>query len=119
MGRKSMMAISIRLGGWVPAAVACTFSLLATFAPPALAQTADLVFVNGKVFTADTGSTIAQGFAVKDGRFIAVGSSDAMRAHIGSETQVIDLKGRLVTPGLSDGHLHGVGGGPGIDLSAT
>jgi predicted amidohydrolase YtcJ len=100
--------------------VACTgYALALVLAASASAQTADLVFMNGKVFTADTGSTIAQGFAVKDGRFLDVGSSDAMRPHIGSETKVIDLKGRFVTPGLSDGHLHGVGGGPGIDLSAT
>ncbi|MBX9776151.1 MAG: amidohydrolase [Xanthobacteraceae bacterium] len=88
-------------------------------ASEASAQTADLVFVNGKVFTANEGSTIAQAFAVKDGRFVAVGSSDAMRAHAGNSTKVIDLQGRFVTPGLSDGHLHGVGGGPGIDLSAA
>jgi predicted amidohydrolase YtcJ len=105
---------------WRSALIACTgYALALVLAAAASAQTADLVFMNGKVFTADAGSTIAQGFAVKDGRFITVGSSDAMRAHIGSETKVIDLKGRFVTPGLSDGHLHGVGGGPGIDLSAT
>lgn len=100
--------------------VACAVLALAFApAPPAAAQIADLVFVNGKVFTADARSTIVQGFAVKDGRYIAAGSSDAMRAHVGSATTVIDLKGRFVTPGLSDGHLHGVGGGPGIDLSAA
>jgi predicted amidohydrolase YtcJ len=86
---------------------------------PASAQTADAVFLNGKVFTADGGSTLAQGFAIKDGRFIAVGSSDAMRAHAGPATKVVDLGGRFVTPGLADGHLHNEGGGPGIDLSAT
>ena len=89
------------------------------FASEASAQSADLVFVNGKVFTANEGSAIAQAFAVKDGRFVAVGSSDAMRAHVGNSTKVIDLGGRFVTPGLSDGHLHGVGGGPGIDLAAA
>jgi predicted amidohydrolase YtcJ len=96
--------ISVR---WRAALVACAGYTLAFMpAPSASAQPADLVFVNGKVFTADAGSTIAQGFAVKDGRFVGVGSSDAMRAHIGSETKVIDLNGRFVTPGLSDGHLH-------------
>jgi predicted amidohydrolase YtcJ len=85
----------------------------------ASAQTADAVFVNGKVFTADGGSTLAQGFAIKDGRFIAVGSPDALRQHVGPATKVVDLGGRFVTPGLADGHLHNEGGGPGIDLSAT
>jgi predicted amidohydrolase YtcJ len=85
----------------------------------ACAQIAELVFVNGKVFTADSGSTFAQGFAVKDGRFLAVGTSEAMRRHVGAGSKVIDLAGRLVTPGLADGHFHNEGGGPGIDLSGT
>jgi predicted amidohydrolase YtcJ len=88
-------------------------------ATAALAQTADLVFINGKVFTANDRSSIAEGFAVKDGRFIAVGSSQAMRAHIGPGSKVVDLGGRFVTPGLADGHLHNEGGGRGIDLSGT
>src|SRR5262245_44576531 len=83
----------------------------------ASAQTADLVFLNGKVFTADARSSIAEGFAVKDGRFIAAGSSAPMRSHIGAATKIIDLGGRFVAPGLADGHLHGVSGGPGIDLA--
>jgi predicted amidohydrolase YtcJ len=80
---------------------------------------ADSVFVNGKVFTADDRSRIAQAFAVKDGHFLGVGSSKAMQAHIGKDTTVVDLHGRLVTPGLSDGHFHNEGGGHGIDLSKT
>src|SRR5208282_4726148 len=83
------------------------------------AQPADTVFVNGKVFTADDGSSIVQGFAVKDGRFLAVGTSQTVRRHIGKSTTVVDLHGRLVTPGLADGHFHNEGGGPGIDLSQT
>ena len=99
------------------ASVFAAFGLSSTTA--ALAQTADLVFINGKVFTANDRSTIAEGFAVKDGRFIAVGSSQAMRAHVGPGSKVVDLDGRFVTPGLADGHLHNEGGGRGIDLSGT
>src|SRR5690242_13831462 len=44
---------------------------------------ADSVFVNGKVFTADAHSGIVEGFAVKDGRFLAVGTSSAVRAYMG------------------------------------
>ena len=83
------------------------------------ADPADTVFVNGKVFTADDYQPSAQAFAVKGGRFVAVGSSQAMRAHIGSGTKVVDLHGRLVTPGLADGHFHNEGDGPGIDLSGA
>ena len=85
----------------------------------ARSQTADLVAINGKVFTAKDGAEPAQGFAITGNRFIAVGSSPDMRAHVGAATKVIDLAGRFVVPGLADGHFHNEGGGPGVDLSAT
>jgi predicted amidohydrolase YtcJ len=85
----------------------------------ARAQTADIVVLNGKVFTADGRSSLAEGFAVKDGRFIAVGTSAAMRQLAGVGSKVIDLHGAFVTPGLSDGHLHNEGGGAGFDLSGA
>jgi len=87
----------------------------------ALAQQerADAVFLNGRVFTADTRSSIAQAFAVKGGRFLAVGTAAAIRRYIGDGTKVIDLRHRFVTPGLADGHFHNEGGGRGIDLSQS
>ena len=93
--------------------------LLCAAAHTALAQSADAVAVNGKVFTAHDGAELAQGFAIMGGKFIAVGSTDAMRTHVGANTKVIDLAGRFVTPGLADGHFHNEGGGSGIDLSTT
>ena len=89
------------------------------FVTPAFAQTADLVVVNGKVFTAREGVPPTQAFAVKDGKFIAVGATAAVRARIGPDTKIIDAGGRLVVPGLADGHFHNEGGGRGVDLSAT
>ena len=86
---------------------------------PSSASIADSIFVNGKVFTADERSGIAEGFAVKDGRFLVVGASSAVRGYMGKGTAVADLHGRTVTPGLSDGHFHNEGGGHGLDLSAT
>ncbi|MDH2237522.1 amidohydrolase [Pigmentiphaga sp. GD03639] len=83
------------------------------------AEAADAVFVNGKVATVDAGSSIVQAFAVRQGRFVAVGANERIMAYAGPATQVIDLRGRTVVPGLADSHLHAVGGGPGIDLSAT
>jgi predicted amidohydrolase YtcJ len=93
--------------------------LLAVAAGPAMAQPVDIVAVNGKVFTARDGAQLAEGFAIKDDRFFAVGTSEAMRAHVGAATRVIDLKGRFVTPGLADGHFHNEGGGNGVDLADT
>lgn len=88
------------------------------FTAPALAKdVADAVFVNGKVFTADSATNIVAGFAVKGDRFIAAGTTEQMRDLVGSKTLVVDLKGRFVTPGLTDAHFHSEGGGPGVDLS--
>jgi predicted amidohydrolase YtcJ len=88
----------------------------AAWAAPAPAP-ADIVFVNGKVFTADAQDRVSQGFAVTGDRFVAIGSSAAVRRYVGPKTRVIDLKGHFVSPGITDDHFHNEGGGPGIDLS--
>jgi predicted amidohydrolase YtcJ len=78
---------------------------------------ADLLLVNGRIVTVDAGSSIVEAVAVRDGRFVAVGTNDAVRRHAGSTTRTIDLRGRTAVPGLADNHLHNAGGGPGVDLS--
>ena len=92
---------------------------IACAAGSAWAQPADTVVVNAKVFTARDDGDIAQGFAIRGDRFVAVGSTAKMRAYVGANTRVLDLDGRLVTPGLADGHFHNEGGGPGVDLAAA
>jgi hypothetical protein len=77
--------------------------LLAT---PALAQPADLVLRGGRVITVDTNEYVAQAVAIRDGRFVGVGDDEAIIGHIGPNTQVIELAGRTVVPGLIDSHLH-------------
>ena len=77
--------------------------LLAT---PALAQPADLVLRGGKIITVDGNWRVAQAIAIKDGRFLAVGDAAAVDRHIGPGTQVIELTGKTVVPGLIDTHLH-------------
>src|SRR5436190_379600 len=67
---------------------------------------ADTVYVNGKIITVDKAFTIAQAVAVKDGRFVGVGTSEEMRRYVSSTTRVVDLKGRAVIPGLMDSHTH-------------
>jgi len=69
---------------------------------------ADLVVHNAKIYTLD-GAQTAQGFAVRGGRFSAVGSNDTAKAYIGKDTQVIDAKGMTITPGFIDCHCHPVG----------
>ena len=77
----------------------------------------DLVLFNGKVITVDRNFSTHQAVAVIGDRIMAVGNDDQMKTVAGSATRMIDLEGRTVIPGLMDNHLHGAGGGPGVDLS--
>jgi predicted amidohydrolase YtcJ len=72
---------------------------------------ADLIVVNARVFTVDSARPRAEAFAVKDSKFIAVGSTADIRNLATSRTQVIDAGGMTVTPGFIDTHCHvsGVG----------
>jgi hypothetical protein len=54
---------------------------------------------------------IAQAIAIRDGRFLAVGDDAAIAAHIGPNTQVVELAGKTVVPGLIDFHLHQLSAG--------
>jgi len=71
-----------------------------------LVRPSDMILKNGRIITVDPASTIAQAIAIASDRIIAVGSNDAMATHIGPATRVIDLKGKTVIPGLTDGHAH-------------
>ncbi len=75
---------------------------------------ADLVFVNGAVYTVDAARTWAQAVAVTGGRIAAVGADEDIKDLAGSGTEVIDLRGRLLLPGFQDAHVHPVAGG--IDM---
>lgn len=72
---------------------------------------ADLVVVNARVYTVDPARPRAEAFAVKDGRFIAVGSTSDIRNLASARTRVIDAGGQTITPGFIDTHCHvsGVG----------
>src|SRR6059036_2587902 len=76
-------------------------------AAPQAGETADAIYVGGAVYTVDPSNPRAKAFAVKGGSFIAVGKSDdVLKAHCGPRTEVVDLKGRCVIPGLIDAHVH-------------
>jgi hypothetical protein len=67
---------------------------------------ADLVLRGGRVFTADPVRSWAEAIAVRGGRIVAVGGDRDVRPLIGSTTRVIELRGRTVTPGFGDSHVH-------------
>jgi predicted amidohydrolase YtcJ len=66
----------------------------------------DLIVVNGNVYTVDDGQSRAQAFAVKHGRFVAVGSNSDIRNLATRNTAVVDAEGMTVTPGFIDAHCH-------------
>lgn len=68
--------------------------------------TADLIVRNAKVATLDATDRIAQAVAISGDRFMAAGSEAEIAALAGPSTRQIDAKGRLVVPGLIDGHAH-------------
>jgi predicted amidohydrolase YtcJ len=70
---------------------------------------ADLVVFNAKVYTVDSRAPKAEAFAVKAGRFIAVGSSADIRNLIGKSTQTYDAKQMTIVPGFIDCHNHAPG----------
>ena len=69
-------------------------------------QSAHIIFYNGKVLTVDPNSSIAQAVAVRGNRITAVGSNDEVLRLAGSNTLRIDLKGKTMTPGLINTHVH-------------
>lgn len=72
---------------------------------------ADVILTNGRIATQDDRRSFAEAAAIKDGRFVAVSTDREVMAHRGERTQVIDLKGRTVIPGLNDSHTHLIRGG--------
>lgn len=69
----------------------------------------DLIVINAKVYTMDSRAPRAEAFAVKGGRFTAVGSTSDVRNLAGKSTQIFDAKGMTVVPGFIDCHNHAGG----------
>jgi predicted amidohydrolase YtcJ len=72
-------------------------------------QDADLVVFNAKVYTVDSRTPKVEAFAVKAGRFVAVGSTADVKTFIGKGTQTLDAKQMTIVPGFIDTHNHAPG----------
>jgi predicted amidohydrolase YtcJ len=72
--------------------------------PDALAP--EVILVNGRIHTVDDRTPTATAVAIRDGRFVAVGSDEEIRALAGAATRIEDLQGAAVVPGLIDAHNH-------------
>ncbi|MDT3251404.1 amidohydrolase [Serratia sp. root2] len=81
-----------------------------------MSNPASLIITNGKFHTVDREASTAQAVAIRDGKFLAVGSENDVMQHAGPETQVIDLHGHTAVPGLNDSHLHLIRGGLNYNL---
>jgi predicted amidohydrolase YtcJ len=84
------------------------FLFVAWSAGPSLQaqEPADLIVINAKVVTVSAARPLARAFAVRDGKFVAVGEEADMAPHRGEQTRVADAQGRTVVPGLNDSHSH-------------
>src|SRR5207237_3380085 len=72
-------------------------------------QDSDLLVYNAKVYTVDPIEPRAEAFAVKAGRFVAVGSTEDIKGMIGKQTQGFDAEQMTVVPGFIDAHNHAPG----------
>ena len=114
--RRQFLATSTVLGAAGALWSALPFTSSAHAAISGDPMTADLILFNGRLHTVDREKPQASAVAIKDGKFIAVGSDAEAMAHKGASTQIIDLKQRTVIPGLNDSHLHLIRGGLNYNL---
>ncbi|OOG69585.1 amidohydrolase [Algoriphagus sp. A40] len=70
---------------------------------------ADKVFTNGIIYTVNEAHPKAEAVAVKDGLILAVGTVEEIQTYVGEATEVIDLQGKTMTPGLIESHAHLMG----------
>ncbi len=94
----------MKIQGKVIAGIATTF-LLTMCISCASKQKVDLIVVNAKVYTVDKNMSKAEAFAVKDEKFIEIGSSQSITSTYEAK-KVIDLEGKPVYPGFIDAHCH-------------
>jgi predicted amidohydrolase YtcJ len=80
-------------------------------AKPRKAGPADVIMLNGVIYTADAKDRIRQALAIRDGRILKTGSNREIRALANRNTRILDLHGRMAMPGLVDGHIHPFNGG--------
>ena len=87
--------------------VSCTLPI----GPLVAQEIADTIYSGGTILTIDDARPTAEALAVKAGLILAVGALDAVSAHKGDETEIVDLRGRALLPGFVDSHGHVVMGG--------
>jgi predicted amidohydrolase YtcJ len=69
-------------------------------------RSADLVFINGRIYTVDTKRSWAQAVAVHEGKIVYVGDDAGAQDLVTGNTQLVDLQGKMLLPGFQDVHSH-------------
>ena len=99
---------------WLPRAVALFITVAAVAGcgrDKAGTDAADLALTGGRIYTVDARRSWAEAVAIRGGRIVFVGSDEDAKAHIGPDTKVVELEGRLVMPGFQDAHIHPISAG--------
>jgi predicted amidohydrolase YtcJ len=89
--------------------LATAITFLAGCQPTSQQEPADLVLTNGFIYTVDEERSVAEAVAVRGDAIVFVGSSEGAAAFVGEGTDVRDLAGAMVMPGIHDMHLHPLG----------
>ena len=79
------------------------------------AEIADLVLTNGRIWLGGDANSVAEAVAIRGNQIIRVGTTAEIKQLAGEKTQVIDLGGRLASPGFNDAHIHFLGGSMGLN----
>ncbi|RPI74827.1 MAG: hypothetical protein EHM45_17075 [Desulfobacteraceae bacterium] len=66
----------------------------------------DLAILSSKIFTGNPRQPWAEALGIKQNRIVTLGSNNEIKKECNARTRILELKGRLVTPGFVDGHLH-------------
>lgn len=97
---------NLLLAGFLCLLIAFGVPRMAVGEPPLKGTEAGMILHGGKIITVDASFSVHQAVAIRDGRFLAVGSDQEVLPLAGPGTKVIDLKGKAVIPGLIDDHYH-------------
>lgn len=92
-------------------AITLTAALVFLVTANTKAEPADVVFINGNIYTVNDRQPHAEAIALKAGKIIFVGSNKDARAYEGKGTRIVDLHGNTVVPGMTDSHYHLAGVG--------
>ena len=82
---------------------------------------ADKVFIGGTIYTADGSQSVVSAMAIGGDQILSLGTDSSVAALIGKQTEVIDLQGKMIIPGLHDVHIHlpGIVETDSCDLAST